>query len=325
MEREVGPSRATSEDIQDQLRDLTSREGPWTGHNVEVAPGVFTRGPEPSGDELRFRLVKQLAADLARRPTEGSRVLDLGALEGQYGLEFAIEGAEVVFVEGREPSAQKIRFALEALGVEGASVRTEDVRNLRPGEHGEFDVVLCIGVLYHLDQAGVFGLIRSMREVCRDLLILDTHVARSDGEIAYYGREGFWVDPRSLSAMREIELDGHRYRGRDYLEADRPEDLPDSPWSSIDNVSSFWPTLPSLINALRAAGFTTVLEPSGPWLGWPPDRRVLVAKVGEKVDLRSTSLDVGDYPSVPEWQPAEAGAPHSNRSDLRRLLGRSRR
>jgi Methyltransferase domain len=325
VEGQIGPSGAASEDIQSRLRELADREGPWTGHNIEVARGVFTRGPTPSGDEFRFRLAKQLAADLTNRPLHGMRVLDLGALEGQYGIEFALEGAEVVFIEGREPSAQKIRFALDALGIERASVRTEDVRNLNRSEHGDFDVVLCIGVLYHLDQAGVFGLIRSMREVCTDLLVLDTHVAREDDEIAQYGRDKFWVDPHKLSAIREIEVGGQRYRGRDYVEADRQEDLPDSPWSSLDNVTSFWPTMPSLVNALRAAGFTTVLEPTSPWLSWPPDRRVLVAKAGDGVRLCSTSLGFGDYPRVPEWQPANSGVSRSSTTDFRRLLSRYRR
>jgi hypothetical protein len=323
MEREAGPSAATPEVIQSNLRDLISREGPWSGHNIEVAPGVFTRGSSPSGDEGRFQFVKQLAADLARRPLQRLRVLDLGALEGQYGIEFALEGAEVVFIEGREPSAKKIRFALDALGIERASVRTEDVRNLKRSEHGEFDVVLCIGILYHLDQAGVFGLIRSMREVCTDVLVLDTHIAHEDGDVAQHTRGDFWVDPQALSDMREIEIDGQRYRGRDYIEAAREQELPGALWASLDNVTSFWPTMPSLVNALRAAGFTTVLEPLGPWLGWPPDRRVLVAKAGERIRLRSTSFEEKHDLHAPEWQPTATGARRRS-SGLRRLLSRYR-
>ncbi len=327
MEGEAQSSEGSSEDVRRQLRELTSQVGPWTGHNIELAPGVFTRGPGPGGDEVRYRLIKRLAVDLLHRPLASARVLDLGALEGQYGIELALEGAEVVFLEGREESAEKIRFALNALGIERASVRTEDVRNLTRSRHGAFDVVLCIGLLYHLDQAGVFGLIRSMREVCTDLLILDTHVAREDGEIARHRHEDFWVDPRQLSAMREIEIDGQRYRGRDFIEhslGSSPDERQRAAWASLDNVTSFWPTMPSLVNALSAAGFTTVLEPIAPRLHWPPDRRLLVAKAGQEVQLRSTSVVVDDYPLVPEWQPTKAGARRIKPAAIGRLIKRVR-
>jgi hypothetical protein len=154
-----------------------------------------------------------------------------------------------------------------------------------------------------------------MREACTDLLIVDTQIAREDAEAAQYGRDEFWVGPRGLSAIREVEIDGRRYRGREYTEP------PGTAWSALDNATSFWPTLPSLVNALLAADFTTVLEPTGPWLGWPPDRRVLVAKAGaERVRLRSTSLVVDDYPPVPEWRTTKAGARRCKFVDLRRRL-----
>lgn len=291
---------------------VAERVGPWTAHNIELAPGVFTRGAEPSGEEPKLRRVRQLVGDLAPAPVSQLRVLDLGALEGLYGIEFALSGAEVVFIEGREPSAERIRFATEALGLDRAKVVTQDVQDLTVGEHGEFDVVLCIGLLYHLDAPGVFSLIERMRSVCRGLLVLDTHIALEDDELARFADGIFWVDPHALSGVRSITVDGRTYRGRDYREHE-----PDAPteqrlqatWASLDNDTSFWPTKPSLLNALVAGGFTTVLEAEVPPLvGMPPDRATLVAVAGESVRLRSSSLNAAlPYELVPERPTPDQG------------------
>ncbi|HEV7528664.1 MAG TPA: class I SAM-dependent methyltransferase [Solirubrobacteraceae bacterium] len=287
------------------LAAVVDRVGSWTAHNIEIAPGVFTRGDESSGEEAKLRRIRQLVGDLAPAPVSQLRVLDLGALEGLYGLELALSGSEVVFVEGREAAAERIRFALEALALERAKVITQDVQDLTLREHGEFDVVLCIGLLYHLDAPGVFSLLERMHSVCRGLLVLDTHIALEDDELARFPHDVFWVDPRALSSVRSLVADGRTYRGRDYREHEpgsSVEQRLQATWASLDNETSFWPTKPSLLNALVAAGFTTVLECDVPPLvGLPPDRVTLVAVAGERVELKSSSIDAAlAYEPIPE-------------------------
>jgi hypothetical protein len=236
-------------------------------------------------------------------------VLDLGALEGLYGIELALSGAEVVFVEGREAAAERIRFAVQALGLEQVEVVTQDVQELTLSEHGEFDVVLCIGLLYHLDASGVFSLLEGMRSVCRGLVVLDTHVALEDDELACFPDEVFWVDPKGLSSVRSVVVDGRTYRGRDYREHEpgsSAQQRQQATWASLDNDTSFWPTKPSLLNALVASGFTTVLECDVPPLaGMPPDRVTLVAVPGERVALKSSSINA----TLPYEAIAEEPAP----------------
>jgi 2-polyprenyl-3-methyl-5-hydroxy-6-metoxy-1,4-benzoquinol methylase len=278
-----------------ELAEVADRVGPWTAHNIELAPGVFTKAAEPSGEELKLRRIRQLVGDLAPRPASQLRVLDLGALEGLYGVELALSGAEVVFVEGREASAERIRFAIEALGIERAKVITQDVQNLTRSEHGEFDVVLCIGLLYHLDAPGVFELLTRIKSVCRGLLVLDTHIAIEDDELASFPGDVFWVDPRALSDVRSVIVGDRTYRGRDYREHEpnaSAEQRRQATWASLENDTSFWPTKPSLLNGLAAAGFTTVLECDvPPLIGLPPDRVTLVAVPGEQIELKSSSIN----------------------------------
>jgi hypothetical protein len=293
-----------------ELAMIADRVGPWTAHNIELAPGVFTKRAAPTGEELKLRRVRQLVDDLAPRPTSQLRVLDLGALEGLYGVELALSGAEVVFVEGREASAERIRFTVEALGLERTKVMTQDVHELTRSEHGEFDVVLCIGLLYHLDAPGMFALLERMRSVCRNLLVLDTHIAIEDDELAQAPGDVFWIDPHTLSGVRSLVVDGRTYRGRDYREHEpgsSAEQRLQATWASLDNDTSFWPTKPSLLNALVAAGFTTVLECDIPPLaGSPPDRVTFVAVPGERVELESSSINAAlPYEPVPERPAAD--------------------
>jgi SAM-dependent methyltransferase len=266
-----------------RLAEVVARHGEWTAHDVYLGDSVSTL-PSLGPDLSRLRRVVQLAADLTDRPLSELRVLDLGALEGQFAIEFALQGAEAVAIEGRETNATKARVAAELLGLKRLEVRVEDVRNLSPGRHGTFDVVLCLGLLYHLSADDLFPFIGRLAEVCGSLLILDTHVG---------------LRPRDV-----YRHDGHEYRGITFIEhssqaseAQRERSL----WASLDNETSFWPTRPSLLNALQRAGFTSVLECGVPAMAWTRDRVTFAALRGSPVELRSVSTG-GDAPAgeVPE-------------------------
>ncbi len=303
--------RNQSERVRRELTEVAARTGSWTSHNIEVAPGVFTKGNEISGEELKLRRITQLVRDLVGRPLEGLRALDLGALEGLYGMELALAGMDVVFVEGRDASAEKIRFARRSLGIERGEVFTQDVRELSRSTHGQFDVILCIGLLYHLELESVLGLLRTMRELCTGAAVIDTHIALEDDELRR-AAGSLWIDAdKTLSPIQTVELEGHVYRGRNYLEHDAgssPESRAQAMWASLDNETSFWPTKTSLTNALIRAGFTSVLECLAPPLpGLAPDRVMLAAIPGDRRPLSSSSImaDV-EYEPMPEHGPSDA-------------------
>jgi 2-polyprenyl-3-methyl-5-hydroxy-6-metoxy-1,4-benzoquinol methylase len=124
-------SARTSADAETARRrrdELAARHGAWTAHDIRLAEGVSTR---PGGSDVaRIRRCLQLAGDLTRRPIDDLRVLDLGALEGQYGVEFALHGATVVAIEGREADIEKARLARDLLGLDRLELRHEDARGL---------------------------------------------------------------------------------------------------------------------------------------------------------------------------------------------------
>jgi SAM-dependent methyltransferase len=266
-----GQARAV---LEREKETVAERFGPWTAHNVHLGEGVYTRGPRVYGDEHRLRRVVQAVADLIPEPVDQLRVLDLGCLEGLYAIEFAARGAEVVGIEGRERNIERARFARRALGLEKLELLLDDVRNLSRDKYGDFDVVLCIGILYHLDAPDVFEFIHRLSDVCTRLVVIDTHVAlrgresRSFGSRTYRGISFVEHSPAAPAGVRER-----------------------SEWASLDNACSFWLTRAALLNTLGDAGFTTVCECRVPALpAEPPDRITLLAVKGRPQELASTPV-----------------------------------
>ena len=286
-------------EIEQTMAEVVDRFGPWTAHSIHLGDGLHTFPPSA---DTRLRRIVQLAADMLGSPLAGRRVLDLACLEGQLGIEFALHGSQVVGIEGREANLAKARFAKEVLDLRDLQLVLGDVRDLSSERHGHFDLVLCAGILYHLDAPDAMDFLERVADVCQGLLIIDTHV--------------------SLESRASFE-----WRGRSYWGAFHREHGPDSSrderlsslWYSLENERSFHFTRNSLCNILRHVGFTTVLECLVPYEyhyeGWPletgrrlekEDRLTLVAIKGEpQTILPSPSTDAtpdADRPEHPEYE-----------------------
>jgi len=253
---------------------VVEKFGPWSAHNILLGGDVYTMGKGVAGDEVKLRRILQSVSDLARKPLDGLRVLDLACLEGMYAVELARHGATVVGIEGREANVAKALFAKEVLALDKLEFFQDDVRNLSQGKYGEFDVVLCLGILYHLDAPDILAFLERIAEVCRDLVLIDTHV--------------------SLAAEKSFLHKARKYWGKTYLEHDArstPAEKAQRLWASLDNPESFWLTRPSLYNALCHVGFTTVYEcHMPPELEKPADRLTLAGVKGRRRNLFSSPI-----------------------------------
>lgn len=248
--------------LERRKEEIVRRWGGWTAHNIHLGDGVYTLGPDREADKLRR--VVQVVSDLAPAPIERLRVLDLGCLEGGYAVELARRGAEVVAIEAREANFEKARFTKEALGLARLDLVRDDVRNLSEARYGGFDVVLCLGILYHLDAQNVFPFVHRIAEVCRRLALFDTYVG--------------------LSRIQRFEHEGRAYWGRvirEHTERSTQEERLASGWASLDNPTSLWITRSSLYNLLNDAGFSSAYECHLPTeLAKPADRLTVVAVKG---------------------------------------------
>jgi len=124
----------------DEARRLIATHEHWY-HRIEVAPGLLTPGVNDS----------QMILEALRLPEtlEGQRVLDIGARDGFFSFECERRGAEVTAIDYLTAEETGFPIAKELIGSE-VELRQMNVYDLSPEELGTFDLVLFLGVLYHL-------------------------------------------------------------------------------------------------------------------------------------------------------------------------------
>ena len=251
--------------LQTRRDKVIAEHGPWVAYNIDLGQGVYTVLPGQVGtSELMIHAFVQIVADLVTKPLEQLRILDLGCHEGGYSIELARHGATVVGIEGRRANIEKARFAAEVLELDSVTFVEDDVRNLSVSTYGQFDVVLCLGILYHLEADDAVRLVERCYDCCERLTVIRTAVG--------------------LVPNTQAQVGSHRYRGRRYQ-----EDVSQR-GAALENPMSVLPTRVSLLNLLADVGFTSVLEvhnPVIPGLEALRDSVSFVALRGTRVPYRS--------------------------------------
>lgn len=253
--------------IKIQLDAYIAKHGPWTAHPIKLAEGIDTMGASVNANQVLYlHRILQSVADLARKPLNALRILDLGALEGQFAIEFALQGASVVAVEGRKSNCDRIRFAADLLGLKNLDIIESDVRVINKKVIGSFDVVLCLGLYYHIDKESILPFSRLLFELTENLCVIDTH-------IAFNGRH---------------DLEG--YKGDLYWE-NQPESsdqqVEENNWSCLSRLPSFFFTDASFRNLISDLGFSSLHVSENPYYRIMSDRRTFIAVKGQSVSLKT--------------------------------------
>lgn len=144
----------------------------------------FDRDGVTVSGRVPIETLRQTAEIVFRHPVEGKTVLDVGAWDGFYSFEAEHRGAAYTLAtdhfcwSGRGWGTKAgFDYLHDAIGSRVAS-QDVDVFGLDPFELGMFDIVLFLGVLYHLrDPFGGLGKVAAM---CRDCLIVETHSDMND-------------------------------------------------------------------------------------------------------------------------------------------------
>lgn len=148
-------------------------------HSMELRPGIAAKGAK--SPELLAAEAEALLGplDLSRRS-----VLDIGAWNGFFSFEAKRRGAGLVVASDsftwRHPTyrgRETVELARRELGLD-VELLEEDVMRLNREEHGVFDVVLLLGVFYHLMNP-IAPLMR-IRHMAQEALVIETHLDATD-------------------------------------------------------------------------------------------------------------------------------------------------
>jgi len=115
-------------------------------------------------NQARIAAIESIGLDLQRK-----RVLDLGAGTGHFISFYTTRGCHVTAVDGRPDNVDECRRRNPDVPCVVADAQSFDLTTL-----GSFDVIHCLGLLYHLENP--IAALRHMRRACNGLLILESIV-----------------------------------------------------------------------------------------------------------------------------------------------------
>jgi SAM-dependent methyltransferase len=159
----------------DELRRSVEELGPWEvpyrlAGDLSAMPDDMVSAVAAARFWYRIEIVNGAVARLLGKDLERATALDVGCHSGLFTLDLAARGAaRVDGIDLRAHNIAQARFVAAHYGVENVSFAVNDVDDLRVGE---WDVVLNLGVLYHV--LNPFELIRRTHALCRSIAVIDT-------------------------------------------------------------------------------------------------------------------------------------------------------
>ncbi|MDJ0649526.1 MAG: DUF1698 domain-containing protein [Xenococcaceae cyanobacterium MO_188.B19] len=187
-------------------------------HSIDCGDGIIT--PGRLKEKITLRKLKRIKLP----PLKGKSVLDIGAWDGFYSFKVEEMGASKVVALDYFSWLRNGKKAFDtACLLRNSKVESvkSDFMKLDLKELGLFDIVLFLGVLYHLEEP--FRAIRRLHSVTRELAIIDT--------------EAVYIPGQEEKALFEFY-----------------------PGTELNNDSSNWwaPNLKGLESACLAAGFKRI-------------------------------------------------------------------
>jgi len=153
------------EQMLDQETALKLVQGkPWH-HNFEIIPGVRTSGAyDPTGLWQELELPDDMSA---------LTVADIGASNGFFSFAAHRRGARVVAFDFRHKDNSGFGLAQYINGLHDIEHHHANVLDLSTGQYGKFDVVLALGLLYHVSDP--YLALANCAGMCADRLFIESY------------------------------------------------------------------------------------------------------------------------------------------------------
>lgn len=219
-----------------QIRKRIDALKPWF-HNIELG-GIATAPEHFLGDYPNIKWRK--FSDAIPSNLAGMTVLDIGCNGGFYSMEMKRRGADrVLGIDFDDSYLAQARFAAEVSGldIEFRKLSVYDIGALRE----KFDVVLFMGVLYHLRHP-LLALDLIREHAARDMMVFQS-MQRGSAEVSSTEENyPFWnTDLFDAPAFPKLHFIEHRY---------------------ADDPTNWWvPNRAAVEAMLRTSGFSIEVHP----------------------------------------------------------------
>ena len=144
--------------------------------------------------DTRWRMLEDCLDQRLGSDRGGLSALDLASHQGWLAVKMAQSGfGRVQGIDARRAHVEDSSLIADIYGLQGLSFEQGDIHALDPQALGQFDVVLMMGLLYHLENP--VGALRACRALCRKLCLIETQIVP--------GMSG-WVDYGGYQYVRPL-------------------------------------------------------------------------------------------------------------------------
>jgi SAM-dependent methyltransferase len=152
-------------------------EGGLSFRTSHINPGLDT--DNPVRPLQRFRHFMPYVVQAAGGSLAGKRVLDIGCNGGFWSIQCALLGADVVGFDARPELVEQGKLLQAITGARNVEFKQLDFQDMSPQAlGGTFDIVLNLGVLYHLPEP--LAALDLTRRMSRRHILLDTAIHPAD-------------------------------------------------------------------------------------------------------------------------------------------------
>lgn len=211
-----------------------------THHNNPEPPGV----DDPDRPLQRFRHFMPYLVDLNNGTLQGKRILDIACNSGFWSIQCALLGAEVVGFDARIDLIEQANIIKGIVSAENVEFKVLDFWDMSPQSlGGTFDIVLNLGILYHLPKP--LEALELTKSMAREHILLDTTVYRTNRAAVAFK----WEEPVDIRKASSAGICGNPSKGAinlmlrhigvaDWFEI--PIRTPDMPDVYLDHKRASW-------------------------------------------------------------------------------------
>jgi hypothetical protein len=162
------------------MSDLEARvlEKTWF-YRFRLPSGAYTRSYDDGAldaiHETRLRMLEAAVSDAFPDGMAGLSAVDLACHQGYFAMELAKLGCgEVLALDARPEHIADATLIRDALALPQVRTVQCDVHAAGAARFGRHDLVLCFGLIYHLENP--VGALRVARDLCRGVCLVETQV-----------------------------------------------------------------------------------------------------------------------------------------------------